>query len=134
VYFHSQDGALNSANVVAFLEHLWREVSGRMVMIWGGAPIHRNHTIKAFLTTAAAHRLHLERLPAHAPELNPNEGLWQQLKGVERRYVCCGHLPQLRGERRDAVKRVRRQPRLIQSFFRRAKLEVSMHGSVNYSC
>ena len=38
LYFHSQDGALNSAAVVAFWEHLLREVSGRMVIIWDGAP------------------------------------------------------------------------------------------------
>jgi transposase len=122
LYCHSQDCALNSADVVAFLEHLWREVPGRMVMIWDGAPIHRGQTIKEFLTHGAGHRLHLERLPAHAPELNPDEGLWQQLKGVERRKVCCFRLPQLRGEWRDAVKRVRRKPHLIQSFFRGAKL------------
>jgi hypothetical protein len=32
------------------------------------------------------------------------------------------HLPHLRRELRDAVKRVRRKPRLITSFFRGAKL------------
>ncbi len=122
VYFHSQDGALDSADVIAFLEHLLREVPGRLVIIWDGAPIHRSQAIKEFLMNGAAHRLHLERLPAYAPELNPGEGLWQQLKGVELRNVCCCHLPQLRGELRDAVKRVRRKPRLIQSFFRGAKL------------
>jgi transposase len=122
VYFHSQDCALNSADVVAFLEHLLREVPGRMVIIWDGAPIHRSQTIKEFLMNGAAHRLPLERLPAYAPELNPDEGLWQQLKGVELRNVCCFHLAHLRGELRDALKRVRRRPHLIQSFFRGAKL------------
>jgi transposase len=122
LYFHSQDHAINSEDVVAFLEHLLREVSGRMVLIWDGAPIHRSHTIKEFLANGAAQRLHLERLPAYAPELNPDEGLWQQLKGVELRNVCSFHLPQLRGELRNAVKRVRRKPRLIHGFFRGAKL------------
>lgn len=100
--FHSQDCALNSDDVVGLLEHLRREVSSRMVLIWDGALIHRSHTIKELLAHGAAQRLHLERLPADAPELNPDEGLWQQLKGVERRH---------------AVKRVRRKPRLIQGFF-----------------
>jgi transposase len=122
LYFRSQDRALDSLDVVAFLEHLLREVPGRMVLIWDGAPIHRSHVIKAFLANGAAPRLHLERLPAYAPELNPGEGLWQQLKGVELRHVCCVNIPQLRREVRDAVKRVRRRPRLINSFFRGAKL------------
>lgn len=122
LYVHSQDHAIDSADVVAVLEHLLREGCGRMVIMWDGAPIHRSHLIQEFLAHGAAHRLHLERLPGYAPELNPGEGLWQQLKGVELRNVCCFNISQLRVERRDAVKRVRRRPRLIQSFFRGAKL------------
>jgi transposase len=122
LYFRSQDRALDSVDVVAFLEHLLREVPGRMVLLWDGAPIHRSHVIKEFLANGAAPRLHLERLPAYAPELNPGERLWQQLKGVELRNLCCFNIPHLRRELRDAVKRVRRKARLIQSFFRGAKL------------
>jgi transposase len=122
LYFHSQDDAITSADVVAFLEHLLREVPGRMVIIWDGAPIHRSHVMQEFLANGAAQRLHLERLPAYAPELNPGEDLWQQLKGVELRNVGCFNIAHLRVELRDAVKRVRRKPRLIQSFFRGAKL------------
>jgi transposase len=121
-YFQRQDDAMDSSDVVAFLEHLRREVPGRLVVIWDGAPIHRSHVMRECLANGAAQRLHLERLPAYAPELNPGEGLWQQLTGVERRNLCCVNLPHLRGELRDAVKRVRRKPRLIQSFFRGANL------------
>lgn len=122
LYFQSQAHAMDSSDVVAFLEHLRREVSGRMVIIWDGAPIHRSQVIREFLAHGAAQRLHLERLPAYAPELNPGEGLWQQLKGVELRNVCCFNIPHLSHELRDAVQRVRRRPRLIASFFRGAKL------------
>ena len=87
--FHGQDHAMDSGAVVALIEHLRREVPGRMVRIWEGAPIHRSHTIQAFLANGAAPRLHLEGLPACAPELNPDEGVWLQLKGVERRHVWC---------------------------------------------
>jgi transposase len=122
LYFSCQDRAFNSEDVVAFLEHLLREVPGRMVIIWDGAPIHRSHVVKACLAHGAAHRIHLERLPAYAPELNPGEGLWAHLKGVELRNVCGFNLPHLRAELRDAVKRVRRKPRLINAFFRGAQL------------
>jgi transposase len=122
LYFSCQDHALNSEDVIAFLEHLLREVPGRMVIMWDGSPIHRSQVIKEFLAKGAAQRIHLERLPAYAPELNPDEGLWAQLKGVELRNVCCGHIPQLRCELRDAVKRVRRKPRIIQGCFNEAGL------------
>jgi transposase len=116
------DGAINSADVVAFLERLLREVPGRMVVIWDGAPIHRSHVIKEFLAHGAAQRLHVGRLPAYAPELNPGEGLWQQLKGVELRNLCCFDLPHLREELRNAVKRVRRKARILKGCFKGAGL------------
>lgn len=122
LYFHCQDHAIHSGDVVAFLEHLLREVPGRMILIWDGAPIHRSHVIKEFLANGAAQRLHLERLPAYAPELNPDEGLWAYLKGVELRNLCCFDVPHLRRELRDAVKRVRRKPRIITSCFQGAGL------------
>jgi transposase len=108
--------------VVGFLEHLLRLIPGPMVIMWDGAPVHRRHTIREFLTNGAALRLHLERLPAYAPELNPGEGLWQQLKGVKLCNVCCFHLLHLWHELRDAVKQVRRKPRLIKSIFQGAQL------------
>jgi transposase len=122
VYFHCQDDAMNSEDVVAFLEHLLREVPGRMVIIWDGSPIHRSHTIQEFLANGASQRLHLERLPAYAPELNPDEGFWQQLKGVELRNLCCFNLRHLRDELRSAVKRVRRKPRILKGCFAGAGL------------
>jgi transposase len=121
-YFLSQDHALNSEDVVACLEHLLREVPGRIVIIWDGAPIHRSQVIKEFLAHGAAQRVHVERLPAYAPELNPGEGLWAQLKGVELRNLCCFNLPHLRRELRDAVKRVRRKPRIPKGCFQGAGL------------
>ncbi len=75
-----------------------------------------------FLANGAAQRMHQERLPASAPDLKPDEGLWAQLKGGEPRNVCCGALPHLRNKRRDAVNRVRRKPRVLQGFFQGAGL------------
>jgi transposase len=107
---------------MALLEPLLREVPGHLVIIWDGAPIHRSRVITEFLTHGARPRLPVERLPAYAPALNPGEGLWAPLNGVERRHVCCFSLTHLRQELRDAVKRVRRKPRIIKGCFEGAKL------------
>jgi transposase len=122
LYFHCQDQAITSEDVVAFLEHLLREVPGRLVRIWDGAPMHRRHVIQEFLANGTAHRLQVERLPAYAPELNPGEGRWAHLKGVELRNVCCWTLRHLRHELRNAVKRVRRKLRILKDCFTGARL------------
>ena len=86
-----------------FLQHLLRHISGRLLVIWDGSPIHRAQGVKDFLAHGAAKRLHLEPLPAYARERNPDEGLWQYLKRRELRNVCCHSLSELRHELRLAM-------------------------------
>ena len=38
------------------------------------------HEIKEFLKQGTAKRLHLGQLPGYAPDLNLNEGIWNDLK------------------------------------------------------
>jgi hypothetical protein len=64
LYFRCQDHPINADDVVGVLEHLLRQVPGRMVLIWAGAPVHRSHTIRELLTNGAAQCLHRQRLPA----------------------------------------------------------------------
>jgi hypothetical protein len=63
-YFHSQDRALDAADVRACLAYLRREVPGWISIIGDGAPIQRRQVIQACLAQGAAQRIHGERLPA----------------------------------------------------------------------
>jgi transposase len=74
---------------------LLRKIRGKVVVIWDGSPIHKGQPIKDFLRRGAAKRLHLERLPGYAPDLNPDEGIWNYLKRVELANVCCRDLQDL---------------------------------------
>jgi transposase len=51
--------------------------------------------------------------PAYAPELNPDEGIWNYLKRVELKNVSCQGVSQLRCELRWAKERLRRKPHII---------------------
>jgi DDE superfamily endonuclease len=87
-----QDHAYKGPPVVGFLKHLLRHLAGKLLLLWDGAPIHHSQPVKEFLAQEAAGRIHLERLPGYAPELNPDEGIWRYLKRVELRNVCCAAL------------------------------------------
>lgn len=57
---------------------------------WDGAPIHNAQPIKDYLTAGVAKYIQLERLPAYAPELNPDEGIWQyQINKTEKLMLIC---------------------------------------------
>jgi transposase len=71
MYMQMQESAYRAEDVVRFLRLLLRKISGKLLVIWDGSPIHQAKEIKADLSAPAAWRLHLERLPGYAPELNP---------------------------------------------------------------
>ncbi len=104
-----------------FLRALLRHVARKLLVIWDGSPTHRSKVIKAFLAGGAAKRIHLERLPGYAPDLNPDEGIWRYLKRVELRNVCCRDLDHLHKELRNAVLRLVRKRHIIHSCIRQAE-------------
>ena len=108
LFTHVQTEAFRGPAIVAFLRQVLRQVPGKLLVIWDGAPIHRCQAVKDFLAAGAAQRLHLERLPAYAPELNPDEGVWNLLKRGELKNRCCRDLDELRWELGLAIRRLRR--------------------------
>jgi transposase len=108
-----QEPALRGPQVVRFLRHLLRQIPGRALVIWDGAPIHRNASVQEFLAAGGARRLQIEWLPGYAPELMPVEGIWQHLKHVELRNVMCHNQQELRHELQLAIARVRQKPDIL---------------------
>jgi transposase len=115
LYRPVQEEASDSGAVVGFLRVLLRTIPGTILIIWEGSPIHKGQPIKDLLQRGAAKRLHLERLPGYAPELNPDEGLWNDLKRVELKNRCCRNLEELSVELRRANERLRHKRAIIRS-------------------
>src|SRR5262249_4452083 len=99
--------AVSGTEVVRFLRHLLQHLSGPLLVLWDGASIHHGQAVKDFLATDAAKRLHLERLPAYAPDLNPADDLWHLLKYHELGNLVCEALWELKLELRQAFARLR---------------------------
>ncbi|MGA2110368.1 MAG: transposase, partial [Syntrophorhabdales bacterium] len=60
----------------------------KVTLLWDGLPSHRSKKMRKFLASQR-HWLVVERLPAYAPELNPVEGMWGNLKGTELANCCA---------------------------------------------
>jgi transposase len=113
-----QERAFKGPDVVRFLRHLLCQLDSRLLVIWDGVPIHRDQEVTAFLAGPAGEQLSVEQLPGYAPDLNPDEGVWNYLKHVELRNVTCHDLTELRHELRLAIGRLRRKPDVLCSFFK----------------
>jgi transposase len=121
VYSLVRPTSLNGLHTIEFLVHLGRLGADRLLVVWDGSPIHRRAEVKAFVAEAGD-AIHLEPLPPYAPDLNPVEWLWRQMKEVEMRNQTCLDLEQLHMELHLAFDRVRQKPALIGSFFEGAGL------------
>jgi transposase len=105
----------DSTAVVGFLRVVLRKIPGKVLVIWDGSPIHKGQAIKEFLKRGAAKRLHLERLPGYAPDVNPDEGIWSYLKRVELANACCHDLNELRTALIRARERLRHKREVIRA-------------------
>jgi len=119
---HVQEEAYHGKDVVVFLKHVLRHIPGKVLIVWDGASIHRSQAIKDFLSAGAAQRIHLERLPGYAPDLNPDEGIWSYLKYRELKNVVCQNTTELRYELRLAAARLRHKRQVIEGCITQAGL------------
>jgi DDE superfamily endonuclease len=81
--FHLQADSYDTDSLIKVLEQLATFYSGqRVVLLWDGLSSHWSYKMRQHLD-AQRDWLTVERLPAYAPELNPVEFLWANLKGGE---------------------------------------------------
>ena len=121
VYLRLVRGTIRSPQLIAFVHHLLRQIPGRVFLFWDGLNTHRSKQTRAALREYR-HRLRVYRLPAYAPELNPDEGLWGWMKQHALAGQCSPHLEALEHSIRLALRRLRRRPQVIRSFFHRCPL------------
>jgi len=87
---------LYGGDLIRFLRHLKRHFRGhRVILIWDGLGAHQSRAMRAYLARQR-HWLHVERLPGYAPELNPIEQVWGNVKAREMANVCAPELTALR--------------------------------------
>ena len=120
-YFQIHTGSIKSAQVAEFLRHLQRHIKGKLLVLWDGASIHRSALVRDYVA-ATRGRIHLERLPAYAPELNPAEYMWGHLKMHEIANLITTKAWELSFVATAALRRMRRRPSIITACYAQAEL------------
>jgi transposase len=123
--FHLREGADDTEQLLPVVAALGRLVGGGwpVILVWDNLPAHHSVAMRAWL--ARQHDwLQVEYLPAYAPELNPVEGLWANLKGVELANRACRSLEELAAAAEQSVGRMRGESELLFSFLHQAGLSL----------
>lgn len=122
LFFQTRPGSYNGLHLIAFLEDLKRQIRRRPVaLIWDGLPAHKSREMTAHLARQR-HWLTVERLPGYAPDLNPAELVWGNVKGQELANLCADNLADVEAALRAGMRRVARHPTLARAFLRHTGL------------
>lgn len=108
-----QDGACNGDNTIEFLRHLqtWLGPSALpTVIIWDGAPWHRDKRVRA---AAADFGFTILPLPGYSPDLNPIEGLWKWMRQEVTQLHCYPSLDALFKACHAFIDRINLEPELL---------------------
>jgi DDE superfamily endonuclease len=116
--FHHQPDAYDTDSLIGALGELRRLLGGqKATLLWDGLPAHRSQAMRAWLGRQR-HWLVVEPLPGYAPERNPVEALWANLKGVELANLAGGTLEEVTAAAERGIQRIRGTPHLAYSFLR----------------
>jgi transposase len=122
--FQMKPGSYDAERLVGFLEELKAEFRGRkVILVWDGLPAHKSRVVQTYLGDQRDW-MREERLPGYAPELNPVESAWENVKGREMANLCADSLDAAGAECRRGLGRVRRTEPLLFSFLHHAGLSL----------
>jgi transposase len=85
--FELRPGAYNDETLIEFLRELNEIEQRRVLLIWDGLPAHRSRRMTDWVERQRAW-LAVEQLPGYAPDLNPLEQAWGNLKSQELANLC----------------------------------------------
>jgi transposase len=119
-----QRRAIRGPDCVTFLKRIREHLRPKLLVTWDGTPIPRCDEVAWYLADTAPGMVPVERLPGYAPELNPEEGVWEHAKNVELRNCCFADLDHLSCGLTHAIARMPHDVSLIQSFFQGAGLDL----------
>jgi transposase len=104
--FELRPGAYNGEALIEFLVDLHQlEPGRRMVLLWDGLPAHRSRCMTDWINDQRAW-LSVERLPGYAPELNPTEQVFGNLKSLELANLCRDTLADIEAIAEDGLDRI----------------------------
>jgi transposase len=124
IVFQTRPGAYNDESLIEFLHALHDELAAaKVTLIWDGLPSHRSRKMTAFIASQRRW-LVVKRLPGYAPDLNPVEGLWGNIKGTELANLCADSIDQPARAAHAGIDRVRVDTELVYAFLRRCGLSL----------
>ena len=123
LFFELRPGAYNDETLIAFLSELNEVEQRNVLLIWDGLPSHRSRRMSDWIASQR-HWLSVERLPGYAPDLNPIENVWGNLKSQELANLCSNTMDQVADIAEGGLDRIGSDAALCFAFLRHSGLRL----------
>ncbi len=111
---------IRGPQVLHFLRHLRRHNRGHLLLLWDRGNPHKHAQVRDYLDR---HRhWQVEWLPPYAPDLNPQEQVWNHLKFGCLANFAPDSVHQICRQVRRHTRRVAHRPQLLKNLFRHSTL------------
>jgi transposase len=116
-WFATYKGGMTAEMFVAMLQHIMRGRRKPLFLVLDSLPAHKAKKVRDYVESTNG-KLELHFLPGYAPELNPDELVWNYVKrtGTAKSPLTSGESLEDRIE--ADLQAVRDNPALIRSFFK----------------
>jgi transposase len=118
-------GRVNATRFVEFLKAFIRNRRRQVFLVVDGLPAHKARLVAAYVQSLQG-RLELHFLPGYAPDLNPDEFVWNHLRhhGTTKKPLLKNESLRRRMEHNLAA--IKDSPHLVQSFFHAPSVAYTM--------
>ena len=110
-------GKFNAQMFIAKLKAFMRNRKRPVFLVLDGHPAHRAKIVAAYVQSLKG-RLELHFLPGYAPDLNPDEFVWNYLRQNGVTKTPLKQNEKLKDRVEKDLAQIKRSPRLVRSFFR----------------
>ena len=122
LYFSIASHNLTGDDIFAFVQQLHGHLKRPLLLIWDRWSGHRKAS--RLLQAMYGTRIHIEYLPAYAPELNAVEHCWSHTKDGELANFIPQNVEHLADEVAHSLGTKHRRPDLLHAFFQHARLDL----------
>jgi transposase len=121
----SDNANVHGEDVVEYLRRLKATLGGPLTVLWDGSRVHdRSQAVRDYL--ADHPEIHTQRLPAYAPELNPDELVWAWTKYGRLGNLAAANADWLRDYIITEMVYLKDHPEILTSFIDKTRLPLRL--------
>ncbi len=115
-WYHVFDGKFNATKCIECFKHFLKGRNTPIILIVDGHPVHKSKKVQEYIDSLDG-RIEIVFLPPYAPDLNPDELVWNQMRNIGTSKKPLKKGESLRNRAIMDLEKIKRDKKLVKSFF-----------------